>query len=194
MPRIVLFCEDSALETVVGSLVERMAEEQDVQVEVIRRSVGGGHGAVVGEFRKFVKDVRELSPGLPDLVIVATDVNCKGRLTRVKELESIGPFQFPVAFALPDPHVERWLLLDGSAFREVVGKGCDAPDHKCERGRYKQFLDEAVRQAGIEPILGGLEFAPDIVRKMDLRRAGRSDVALRLFTDEIGRFLREWQC
>ena len=193
MPSIVLFCEDSALETVVGSLVERMAEEQDVKVQVVRRSVGGGHGAVVGEFRQFTKDMRELSSGLPDLVIVATDVNCQGRATRVKELESIGPFQFPVAFALPDPHVERWLLLDGSAFREVVGKGCDAPDHKCERGRYKQFLDEAVRQAGIEPILGGLEFAPDIVRKMDLRRAGRNDAALKLFIDELGRYLRDWQ-
>lgn len=30
MPSIVLFCEDSALETVVGSLGEWMAEEQDV--------------------------------------------------------------------------------------------------------------------------------------------------------------------
>lgn len=162
-------------------------------MEVIRLSVGGGHGAVVGEFRKFAKDMHELSSGLPDLVIVATDVNCQGRVTRVKELEAIGPFQFPVAFALPDPHVERWLLLDGSAFREVVGKGCDAPDHKCERGRYKQFLDEAVRQAGIEPILGGLEFAPDIVRKMDLRRAGRNDAALKLFIDELRRYLRDWQ-
>ena len=61
MPSIVLFCEDSALETVIGSLVERMAEEQDAKVQVVKRSVGGGHGAVVGEFRQFTKDMRELS-------------------------------------------------------------------------------------------------------------------------------------
>ena len=134
-----------------------------------------------------------MSSDLPDLVIVATDVNCQGRVARVKELEAIGPFQFPVAFALPDPHVERWHLLDGSAFKEVVGKGCDAPDHKCEHGRYMQLLDEAVRQAGIEPIPGGLEFAPDIVRKMDLRRAGRNDAALKLFIDELRHYLRDWQ-
>lgn len=192
MPRIDLFCEDSAQELIVGSLVKRMAEEQNVTVQLNTGSVIGGYGRVVREFRQFMKDLRKTSPGLPDLVIVATDVNCKGRADRLKELMPNDSFQFPVAFALPDPHVERWLLLDGAAFRDVVGKGCSAPDHKCERDRYKQILHEAVRQAGIEPILGGLEFAEAIVRKMDLRRAGRSDVALRMFTDEIGRFLRDW--
>lgn len=192
MPRIDLFCEDFAQETIVGSLVARMAEDLGVRVRVNTSSATGGHGKVVGAFRQFVNDLQS-SPGLPDLVVVATDVNCKGRADRVSELASIGPFQFPVVFALPDPHVERWLLLDGAAFREVVGKGCNAPDHKCERDRYKQLLHEAVRQAGLEPILGGLEFAQDIVQAMDLQRAGRIDSALQQFTDELGRHLRAWQ-
>lgn len=193
MRRLVLFCEDSALEKVVGSLVERMAADHGIEVEIIKRSVAGGHGTVVREFRNFAKDVRGSSPDLPDLVVVATDVNCKGRATRVRELNSCGPFQFPVVFALPDPHVERWLLLDGAAFKEVVGTGCDAPDLKCERSRYKDLLDAAVWQAGIEPILGGLEFAQDLVQAMDLQRAGRIDSALKQFTDELGRHLRDWQ-
>ena len=67
------------------------------------------------------------------------------------------------------------------------------PDHKCERDRYKQLLHEAVRQAGLEPILGGLEFAQDIVQAMDLQRAGKIDSALQQFTDELGRHLRAWQ-
>ena len=193
MPRIDLFCEDSAQELIVGSLVKRMAKEQNVTVQLNTSSAIGGYGRVVKEFRQFVKDLRKTSPGLPDLMIVATDVNCQGRTDRLRELTSGDSFQFPVIFALPDPHVERWLLLDGAAFRTVVGKGCNAPDHKCERDRYKQFLQEAVRQAGIEPILGGLEFAQDIVRTMDLQRAGRIDTALQLFTDELGRHLRDWQ-
>lgn len=192
MPRIDLFCEDFAQETIVGSLVARMAEDLGVRVQVNISSATGGYGKVVAAFRQFAKDLQS-SPGLPDLVVVATDTNCKGRTDRVSELTSIGPFQFPVVFALPEPHVERWLLLDGAAFREVVGKGCNAPDHKCERDRYKQFLHESVRQAGLEPILGGLEFAQDIVQKMDLQRAGRIDSALRLFTDELGRYLRAWR-
>ena len=36
----------------------------------------------------------------------------------------------PVVLAVPDPHVERWLLLDGAAFKAAVGHGCDAPDQK----------------------------------------------------------------
>ena len=41
---------------------------------------------------------------------------------------------------VPNPHVERWLLLDGAAFKAAVGHGCDAPDQKCDRGRYKERL------------------------------------------------------
>lgn len=193
MPRVDLFCEDSAQEKIVGGLVERMADEQNVSVQVNISSATGGYGRVVEEFRQFVKDLHKSAPGLPDLVIVATDVNCQGRADRLKELQPSGVSRFPVVFALPDPHVERWLLLDGAAFREVVGKGCNAPDHKCERDRYKQFLHDAVRQAGIEPILGGLEFAEDIVRKMNLPRAGRHDAALRQFMEEFGRYLNEWR-
>ena len=33
--------------------------------------------------------------------------------------------------AIPEPHIERWLLLDGAASRAAVGKGCQAPDLKC---------------------------------------------------------------
>ena len=44
----------------------------------------------------------------------------------------------PVILAPPDPHVERWLLLDGAAYKAVFGKGCDTPDLKCDRNHYKQ--------------------------------------------------------
>jgi hypothetical protein len=55
---------------------------------------------------------------------------------------------------VPDPHIERWLLLDSQAFKEVLHRGCSAPDQKCDRDRYKLLLDEAVRAAEVEPLLG----------------------------------------
>ena len=50
-----------------------------------------------------------------------------------------------VIYAIPDPHIERWLLLDSAAFKKVLDKGCSAPTQKCERGLYKRLLLQAVR-------------------------------------------------
>ena len=89
---------------------------------------------------------------------------------RRREVE-IGDPPAPLILAIPDPHVERWLLLDGAAFKSVFGRGCDAPDRKCDRGRYKRRLAESIVAAGVTPILGGIEFAEDIVQCMDIERA-----------------------
>ena len=40
----------------------------------------------------------------------------------------------------------------------VFGKGCDSPDQKCDRGRYKQRLIEAIYATGTIPRLGGIEY------------------------------------
>ncbi len=95
--------------------------------------------------------------------------------------------------AVPDPHIERWLLLDSSAFKAVFGRGCDAPDRKCERGRYKKMLVDAIRTAGITPSLGGLEFADDIVNSMDLEHSAKADDSLRYFLDQLRAVLQQWQ-
>ncbi|WP_343424444.1 hypothetical protein [Candidatus Amarolinea dominans] len=98
-----------------------------------------------------------------------------------------------VICAVPDPHVERWLLVDSAAFKAVLGRGCAAPDQKCERARYKRLLIEAIRQAGITPNLGGIEFAADIVAAMDLGQASRLDPSLQRFLDEMNGVFREWR-
>jgi hypothetical protein len=38
-----------------------------------------------------------------------------------------------------------------------------------------------VRDAGVEPLLGGIEYAEDLARHMDLKRAAGADPALRRF-------------
>ena len=97
------------------------------------------------------------------------DANCQGYLERRQDLESAaGPCGCPVVYAIPEPHVERWLLVDSAAFRAVLGKGCDAPKQKCERKRYKRLLLDAVRAAGVTPLLGGIEYTEDLVKAMHL--------------------------
>jgi len=91
----------------------------------------------IKELKKYVRDLQRGRESLPDLLIVATDGNCKGFLERKRQIEEVTKeFTRLVICAIPDPHIERWLLLDSAAFKKVLGKGCTAPIQKCERDLY----------------------------------------------------------
>lgn len=89
MLRIILFVEDYGHEVFIASLIERLAREQGISVKIIRRSVRGGHGKVLTEFKIFLRYLEKAREGLPDLFIVATDANCKGYAERKKEIDKI---------------------------------------------------------------------------------------------------------
>ena len=191
MREIALFCEDFAHQRVVGALVQRLADEYGIDVRLQWRSAVRGHGRVVREFGRYLLDLAR-GGERPDLIIVGTDANCRGLNERVRE---IGSPDAPasIVLAVPDPHIERWLLLDGAAFKRVFGKGCDAPDRKCSRDLYKQRLIQAIHATGITPSLGGIEFAEDIVQHMDVERAMRADRSLERFVVELRSAFRRWQ-
>lgn len=196
MREIALFVEDSAHQKVIGVLVQRLADGHRIPVRMNWVSSEGGHGRVIHTFRAYLHDLRRRNSPLPDLIVVATDANCSGMNDRTRQISGEAsavevPLP-PIVLAIPDPHIERWLLLDGSAFRRVLGQGCDAPDQKCSRNLYKERLTDAVLAAGTEPLLGGIEFAEDIVRAMDLDRAKRADDSLRHFLDNLGAQFRQW--
>lgn len=190
MRRIALFCEDFAHESFLSAIVRRVARESGLSVEITPRSVRGGHGKVIDEFREFLRELDRPQRVLADLLVVATDANCRGLQERTREIydgnEKYRPFIIP---AIPDPHIERWLLLDSAAFKKVLGRGCAAPDYKCERDRYKRSLIEAVRAAGVTPLLGGVEYAEDIAEAMDLMQGDKS---FSTFLSELRAKLIEW--
>ena len=192
MREIALFVEDDAHQQVLGALVRRVATDCNVAVRLDWRSAVGGHGKVVAEFDDYMRDLRRQGSPSPDMIIVATDANCKGLNERAKEIGKPDA-PAPMVLAIPDPHIERWLLLDGAAFKAVLGTGCDAPDQKCDRGRYKQRLIEAIHAAGTTPLLGGIEYAEDIVRAMDIDRAARQDRSFKRFVGDLRDTFRGWQ-
>ena len=189
MPEVALFVEDYAHQQIIGALVNRVARDCGVEVRLHWRNARHGYGAVIQELSDYLHDLKRQSGPLPDLIIVATDANCKGLNERIRELQDPDA-PTPIILAVPDPHVERWLLLDGAAFRIVFGKGCDAPDLKCSRDRYKQLLIEAIYAAGVTPSLGGIEFADDIIQNMDIDRAVQIDTSFRRFVDDLRRTFR----
>lgn len=74
-----------------------------------------------------------------------------------------------------------------------MGRGCSAPDMKCDRDRYKQRLREAVREAGISPLVGGMEHAAAIVEALDLDRVREGDPALAKLLDGLRSRFKEWR-
>ena len=192
MREIALFVEDEAHRQVIGALVRRLANEHSVKARLDWRNAIRGHGKVVQELDNYLRDLKRQGDPKPDLIIVATDANCKGFKGRMGEISGLDA-PAPVVFAVPDPHIERWLLLDGAAFKAVFDRGCSAPDLKCSRDLYKQRLIEAIRAAGVIPNLGGIEYAEDIVQFMDIRRAARADVSFRRFIGSLRTKFQGWQ-
>ncbi len=82
---VMLFLEDLGHESLIKALVERVAREKRVAIKIKSRSVRGGHGRALAELRQFLRDLRRgHQVGIPQLLVVAIDANCKGLGTRKK--------------------------------------------------------------------------------------------------------------
>lgn len=183
MVEVVLFAEDFGHEAFLTALIQRIAEVTRIEAAIHPRSVRGGRGKVLTELKQYLSDLERGRDLWPDLLVVATDANCQGLAQRRREVDReaarfVHAHPGRLIVAIPDPHVERWMLVDSRAFKAVLGRGCQAPDLKCERRRYKQILLQAMQAAGIVPPLGGMEYASDIVQHLDLERIGSLDESL----------------
>lgn len=187
MYNISLFAEDEAHEDFLTTLAQRFAETYRVEIEMTTYSVSGGYGRVISELKQYHRDLQSHQEALPHLILVGTDGNCKKPPEREQEIrQAISGFTDFVISAIPEPHIERWLLLDAEAFKTVFGKGGPAPDKKCERDRYKRLLLNAILQAGSEPSLTNFGYVADIVNAMNFQRMARRN-------DSLGRLLKALQ-
>jgi len=183
-----LFVEDRAHEEFVGAVVRRIARAENRQIQLRVRAARGGYPRVLSELDLYQKLVLKGLAGmsLPDVLVIAADANCHGLAARKKAIRRRleKAFRGRTVLAVPDPHVERWYLSDRQAFKQVVGVQPPAERRKCERGRYKRILAQAVRDGGNPAILGGIEFAKELAESMDFYRAGRAEPGLRQFVND----------
>ena len=188
-----LFVEDSAHEELLRALVRRIAREEGIAVRPRVRSATGGHPRALSEFRLYQRsaDLLESAGGPADLVVVAIDGNCSSfPEARKRILDAAGPaIRERVVAACPDPHVEKWYLADLQSFKEVIGRGPEAVEDKCERHHYKRILKTAIRQAG-HPPSDGVDFAAELAAAMDFYRAGKDAPSLKAFFDDFRARLR----
>lgn len=194
MPDLLMFVEDHAQERFLSALLRRMAAEHSVPTSIRVRTARGGFAKVLRQLEDFARAVGAGSERLPDGLVVGLDANCRGYAERRRMvMDRARQLRDLVICAIPDPHIERWLLLDGRAFQVAVGSGCRAPDEKCEKHRYKRLLNAAVREAGVQPLLGGVEYAEDIVGAYDIQQVARRDASFGHLVGEIRSWLNRQQ-
>ena len=194
MRNVNLFVEDAAHEDFLNALVQRLANEYNIKINITASSVRRGHGRVIRELKQYLQDLHRNKENLPDLVIVGTDSNCTRISEREKEINQITSVFADIVISMtPDPHIERWLLLDSEAFKTVFGKGCSTPDQKCERDRYKHMLLNAIIDATKVPPLDGMERMEELVNAMNLQNMEQNDNSVQRFLRALRRQFRTWQ-
>ena len=194
MHNISLFVEDYAHEIFLNAVLQRFASKYGMEINLKAHSVRGGHGKVIAELKQYQQDLQRNQEDLPDLIVVGTDSNCTGFLEREREINQVtSDLADLIISMIPEPHIERWLLLDAKAFKTVFDKGCPAPDQKCERDRYKRLLLQAIHEAGVIPLLGGIERTADLVNAMNLQYVMQIDRSIGRFLKALQRRFRIWQ-
>lgn len=194
MPNINIFVEDVAHEDFLTALIHRLSIEYKVETNIKPSSVRGGRGTVITELKQYLRDLQRYKEDLPELVIVGTDSNCKELMERENEINQVtSDLMNLVITMIPEPHIERWFLLDSEAFKEVYGKGCQKPDQKCERDRYKKMLLNAIYQATKTAPIDGTERIDELVNAMDFQRLIQSDRSIRRFLTPLHQQFRIWQ-
>ena len=121
MREIALFVEDHAHQQVIGALLHRIAKEFSIEIKLQWRNAIGGQARVNIELDDYLRDLTRQGSPWPDLLIVATDANCQGLNERTRTIR-LPDIPVSIILAIPDPHIERWLLLDGAAFKAVFGR------------------------------------------------------------------------
>lgn len=194
MCSISLFVEDTVHGDFLVALVQRVANAYNIEIKIKVSNVRGGHETIITELRQYQQDLQHNGEDLPDLIIVGTDSNCRGFLQREKEInQATSDLAERVIYMIPQPHIERWLLLDSEAFKKVFGNDCSVPKRKCDRDRYKRLLLQAIHPAGVIPLLGGIEHIVDLVNAMDLQHLEQSDRSFRRFFRALQYRFDIWQ-
>ena len=196
---ILYFLEDRAQEGFIKALVQRRAVELGIDRERIEHKVLSGRGGsrLIGAFKDFLAGYETSPLGTRGFVVVVIDGNCRGFQERKRELDKHvrtgHPFSNRIVFAIPDPHIERWYMLDQKAIKEAVelDRAPELPKYKCEKNYYKSILHQSLKDSDIGSLLGGSEYAEDIVREMeDLMRLGQQDKSFGAFVSDLSQMLK----
>ena len=186
---VTYFLEDPAHEAFITPLVPLIAREMNISIQDDVRSAEHGSQVRVA-LRRFLYDSQRRPSIRTDLLVVGVDGNCKGYQAKRNEMQQEiqhGRFTRHVVYAIPAPHVERWYLCDLQALRRAISPTVklNKLPGKCERDLYKNEYRRILKEAGINIVLEGYEYARAIVEALDIHHIGAKDQSLGKFIDDL---------
>lgn len=186
--KVYLVVEDTAHESIVRALFRRLSSEEGVRIS-IGSTVGGGHGGVLTEIKGFQRALKKgaIPAGIPDLLVVLIDANCHDfQETKRNTASVIDKSIFPFfIIGCPNPHIEKWLLIDQHALNVLFGASFNIPLGKCDKDFYKNELKKIIRDAGWPITQGGIEYSQDIIEEMDFVKAIKNDPSFGKFISDL---------
>ncbi len=191
--KIIFFLEDAAQESFIRAMVERLIHDEGKDVSDyalhVLSSRGGGS---IRAYKDFLIQAKKRNYLDADVLVVGSDGNCNGFVKRKQQLlDASKGLSYPeVISAVPDPHIERWYLLDSQALADAaeVPVKVVSPIAKCDKNHYKNLLKKALTDQGVFPLLGGAEYGEIVAKSMNIYAAGAVDHSLRDFIDQV----RSW--
>ena len=196
--QIAMSVEDNAQEQFIKGILKRILKEygfNDDDYEITPLCNKGGKSLLA--LKTFINEGKRISFRTKDILIVGSDANCMGFMERKKQIDKIiADSQYKnVIMAIPNPHIERWYLMDLQALKKAVDApiSVNLPSFKCEKGFYKRLLKSAFQSAGIVPPLGGTEYGEEIAKYVDLYECGKIDHGFKEFNEQLRLGLSEFR-
>jgi hypothetical protein len=150
-------------------------------------------GQSIAALKSYLQDAKKRGMSPVDCAVIGSDANCRGFLQKRELLQAEARgLSLTLITVIPDPHVERWFLLDPAALSAAVGKPLvpHVPPYKCGKNEYKIRLKEAFQGSGIAPLSGGIEYGPEIAAHMDIYTVSKLDAGLKDFADQTKLWLK----
>ena len=194
--KVILFLEDNAQEVFIRALVERLIMDEGKNLNDYEfRLLNSRGGGSIRAYKNFLRQGKKRNHLIAaDVLIVGSDGNCNGFLKRKQQLlDASKNIPYPeVITAVPDPHIERWYMLDAEALANAAGVPVQvvSPRVKCDKNHYKTLLKKTFTDQNVFPPLGGAEYGSLIATSMDIYKAETIDHSLHDFVDQIISWLR----
>jgi hypothetical protein len=183
-----VFCEDSGHETFLRNLIKILAIREGIATPLLRpHSARGGHGRAISSLKSWQRALKTGRQPRGDALLVLIDANSSGWRSMLRTIqEAVDSSLYPsVLIGCPDPHVEVWCTADPEAFQSLFSVPVPRPPTRSGRLVYKQWLADALEQAGEAVLTDPMAICLDLLPKMDMERACRNNDSLNHLVGEI---------
>jgi hypothetical protein len=188
-----VFCEDIGHETFLRNLIKVLAIREAISTPLLRpHSSRGGHGRALTSLKSWQRALKTGHQPRGDALLVLIDANSNGWRPMLRAIQdAVDSSLYPtVLIGCPDPHVEVWCTADPEAFQSLFSVPVPQPPTGSGRLVYKQWLADALEQAGEAVLSDPMAICLDLLPSMDMEKACRNNASLNHFVGVIRAWIK----